>query len=249
MTAHSLNTPQFYLTAPTPCPYLEGQMERKVFTHLVGEQATALHEELSQGGFRRSQNIAYRPACENCRACTATRVLVDRFRPSKSMRRITNRNSDLVGVEMTNSPTSEQYSLFKRYVDSRHGDGGMANMSALDYSMMSEDSHVNTKIIEYRKSGPDSFITGEGVGDLLAVVLFDRLSTGFSMVYSFFDPEEEKRSLGTFLILDHIERVRREGLVHCHLGYWVEGSPKMEYKARFLPQERLQPGGWETFID
>jgi len=223
-------------------------MERKVFTHLVGQQATTLHEELTQGGFRRSQNIAYRPACENCRACTATRVLVDRFCPSKSMRRIAKRNSDLIGVEISNSPTSEQYSLFKRYVESRHADGGMAAMTALDYSMMSEDSHVNTNIIEYRKSGPDSFITGEGVGDLLAVVLFDRLSNGLSMVYSFFEPEEDKRSLGTFLILDHIERARREGLVHCHLGYWVEGSPKMEYKSRFLPQERLQPGGWEIFV-
>ncbi len=244
MSAHSLDDPQFYLTAPTPCPYLDGLMERKVFTHLVGENAASLHDELSLGGFRRSQNIAYRPACENCRACTATRVLVDQFQPTKSMRRIAKRNTDLIGVETANAPTSEQYSLFKRYVDSRHGDGGMANMSALDYSMMIEDSHVNTRMIEYRKSGPDSFMTGEGVGDLMAVVLFDRLKNGFSMVYSFFDPEEHKRSIGTFLILDHIDRVRRGGMVHCHLGYWVEGSPKMEYKARFLPQERLSTNGW-----
>lgn len=244
MTAHSLNTPQFYLTAPAPCPYIDGQMERKVFTHLVGERAHIAHDELSQGGFRRSQNIAYRPACENCRACVATRVLVDRFQPTKSMRRILNRNDDLIGVETSNTPTSEQYSLFRRYIESRHDDGGMSGMSVLDYAMMVEDSHVDTNIIEYRRRGPDTSFTGAGVGDLVALVLFDRLSNGLSMVYSFFDPAEAKRSLGTFVILDHIARARREGLVHCHLGYWVAESSKMDYKSRFRPQERLGTGGW-----
>lgn len=244
MTAHSLNTPQFYLTAPAPCPYLQHQMERKVFTHLVGERAPLVHDDLSQGGFRRSQNIAYRPACEACRACQATRVLVRRFKPTKSMRRVERLNSDLIGAETGNSPTSEQYSLFRQYVDSRHGDGGMAGMTVLDYAMMVEDSHVDTNIIEYRRRGPDSELTGKGVGPLVAAVLFDRLSDGSSMVYSFFNPNEDKRSLGTFLILDHIARSQREGLKYCHLGYWVEGSSKMDYKARFLPQERLQAGGW-----
>lgn len=244
MTAHSLDTPQFYLTAPAPCPYLPNQMERKVFTHLVGERARGIHDDLSQGGFRRSQNIAYRPACETCRACQATRVLAREFKPTRSMRRIQKRNEDLIGHETGNSPTSEQYSLFRRYVDSRHGDGGMAGMTVLDYAMMVEDSHVETSIIEYRKRGPDSGVTGRGVGELVAAVLFDRLGDGNSMVYSFFDPNEKKRSLGTFLILDHIERSRREGMKFCHLGYWVEGSSKMDYKARFLPQERLQSAGW-----
>ncbi len=247
MTAHSLDTPQFYLTAPAPCPYLPDQMERKVFTHLVGERARMVHDELSQGGFRRSQNIAYRPACEHCRACQATRVLAREFNPSRSMRRIENKNTDLIGYETNNGPTSEQYSLFRRYVDSRHGDGGMAGMTVLDYAMMVEDSHVDSRIIEYRKRGPDSRITGKGVGELVAAVLFDRLSDGNSMVYSFFDPNRKKRCLGTYLILDHIARVRREGLKYCHLGYWVNGSSKMEYKARFMPQERLQSGGWIEF--
>ena len=247
MTAHSLDTPQFYLTASAPCPYLAGQMERKVFTHLVGERARIVHDDLSQGGFRRSQNIAYRPACETCRACQATRVLAREFKPSRSMRRIRNRNADLIGTEVNNAPTSEQYSLFRRYVDSRHGDGGMAGMTVLDYAMMVEDSHVETRIIEYRRRGPDSGITGKGNGELIAAVLFDRLSDGNSMVYSFFDPSEHKRSLGTFLILDQIARSCSEGLNYCHLGYWVEGSSKMEYKARFLPQERLQSSGWTEY--
>ncbi|MEM8749773.1 MAG: arginyltransferase [Pseudomonadota bacterium] len=245
MTAHSVNTPQFYLTAPGPCPYLPDRLERKVFTHLVGERAPMVHEELSNGGFRRSQNIAYRPACENCRACIATRVLADEFKPSKSLRRVMKRNRDLIAVEVANTPTSEQYSLFRRYIESRHGDGGMSSMTVLDYAMMVEDSHVDTHVLEYRRRGPDSAFTGEGTGELLAVVLFDRLSSGLSMVYSFFTPDEDHRSLGSFLILDHIMRAKREGLAHCHLGYWVEGSSKMEYKSRFRPQERLGNNGWE----
>ncbi|MEO0545325.1 MAG: arginyltransferase [Pseudomonadota bacterium] len=245
MTAHSLDTPQFYLTAPAPCPYLPGQLERKVFTHLVGERAPYMHDELSQGGFRRSQNIAYRPACETCRACVATRVLVSEFKPTRSMRRIIKRNTDLIASPVPNVPTSEQYSLFRRYVDARHSEGGMVNMSVLDYAMMVEDSHVDTQILEYRQRGPDTGVSGKGEGPLIAVVLYDTLSNGLSMVYSFFEPSEDNRSLGTFVILDHIERARKAGLAHCHLGYWVAGSPKMDYKARFLPQERLQSSGWQ----
>lgn len=246
MTAHSLNTPQFYLTAPAPCPYLPGRRERKVFTHLVGERAPALHEQLSSGGFRRSQNIAYRPACEGgCRACVPTRVLAQEFRPSRNMRRVLKRNADLIGEELPNAPTGEQHSLFHRYVTSRHESGGMARMTVLDYAMMVEDSHVDTGLIEYRRRGADSGITGRGSGDLIAVVLFDRLRDGRSMVYSFFDPELIDRSLGTFVILDQIEQTRREGLPYCHLGYWVAGSPKMAYKARFKPQERLTGTGWK----
>ena len=222
-------------------------MERKVFTHLVGDNAARAHEDLSQGGFRRSQNIAYRPACEHCRACTATRVLAHEFKPSRSMKRVMRLNGDLVGKEVANAPTSEQYSLFRRYVDSRHGEGGMADMTVMDYTMMVADSHVDTAIIEYRKRGPDSAFTGEGVGPLIAVILFDRLANGFSMVYSFFDPAEAKRSLGTFCIVDNILRARREGMTYCHLGYLVEASPKMAYKSRFLPQERLLAHGWVRF--
>ena len=215
-----------------------------MFTHLVGERANSVHDELSQGGFRRSQNIAYRPACKNCRACIAIRVMVDSFQQTKSMRRISKRNADLIGAEVPNAPSTEQYSLFRRYIDSRHGDGGMAEMTVLDYAMMVEDSHVDTGLIEFRKRGPDTSITGRGVGELIAVVLFDRLNNGLSMVYSFFDPQEIGRSLGTFVILDHIKRAHKQGLSYCHLGYWIEGSPKMDYKTRFLPQQRLQPGGW-----
>jgi arginine-tRNA-protein transferase len=244
VTTQPRDAPQFYLTAPTSCPYLPGREERKVFTHLVGRRAREINDLLTQGGFRRSQTIAYRPACEGCRACVSVRVLVDAFSPSRNMRRVLEANADLVGDMRTNLPTSEQYSLFRTYLDARHGDGGMADMTVLDYAMMVEDSHVETRVVEYRRRGPDSGITRRGAGPLVAAGLTDVLADGLSMVYSFYDPEEERRSLGTFMILDHIERARRMGLPYVYLGYWVDGSKKMAYKARFLPQERLTTQGW-----
>ena len=244
MTQHSRDTPQFYLTAPSPCPYLKGQEERKVFTHLVGERAGELNDLLTHGGFRRSQSIAYRPACETCRACVSVRVVAADFKPSRNMRRVAERNADLIGELRDAFPSSEQYSVFRGYLDARHRDGGMADMTVLDYAMMIEDSHVQTRLVEYRRRGPDSALTQRGAGKLLAVALSDVLSDGLSMVYSFFEPGQGNRSLGTFMILDHIERAKRMGLDYVYLGYWVQGSRKMDYKSRFLPQERLMPAGW-----
>jgi arginyl-tRNA--protein-N-Asp/Glu arginylyltransferase len=247
LTSHSRDAPQFYLTSPSACPYLPGKEERKVFTHIVGRRGRELNEILTQGGFRRSQTIAYRPACDTCRACVSIRVLVNEFEPSGNLRRVLKNNADLIGVDLPNRPSSEQYSLFRRYVDSRHADGGMADMTVLDYSMMVEDSHVDTNLVEYRRRGIDSGITGKGEGDLIAVCLTDAMSDGLSMVYSFYDPEHQDRSLGTFMILDHIRRAKAMGLPYLYLGYWVEGSKKMGYKARFTPQERLAPTGWVRF--
>jgi arginine-tRNA-protein transferase len=247
VTEHSRDTPQFYLTAPSPCPYLQGREERKVFTHLVGERAAALNDVLTQGGFRRSQSIAYRPACEGCRACVSVRICVADFQETRGFRRVAADNEDLVGTMRQPTPTSEQYSLFRAYVSTRHGSGGMADMNALDYAMMVEDTHVQTRLIEYRRKGPDTRINGRGTGDLFAVALTDILSDGLSMVYSFYNPNIPKRSLGTFLILDHIARARAMDLPYVYLGYWVKGSRKMSYKSRFVPQERLSPQGWERF--
>jgi len=247
MTHQPTHSPQFFLTAPSPCPYLSGQFERKVFTHLVGEKAPELNDLLTQGGFRRSQNIAYRPACETCRACVSVRILAQEFKPTRNMKRVSQRNSDLIGVEHQAEPSTEQYSLFRRYLDARHKRGGMSDMTVLDYAMMVEDSHVETKVFEYRKRGPASFITGKGEGELIGVALTDQMSDGLSMVYSYFNPDMEDRSLGTFMILDHIERARAAGLPHVYLGYWVDGSPKMAYKVRYRPQEHLGPRGWERF--
>ena len=244
MTSEPRDGPQFYLTSPSPCPYLPGREERKVFTHLVGRRAIALNDALTASGFRRSQTIAYRPACEDCSACVSVRILVDEFSFTRNMRRVLEANSDLVGAPLAARPTSEQYSLFRGYLDSRHSAGGMADMNVLDYTMMIEDSHVETRLVEYRRRGPDTAINGRGTGPLLAVCLTDVLTDGLSMVYSFYDHEHAERSLGTFMILEHIERARRLGLPYLYLGYWVEGSRKMAYKARYLPQERLGMDGW-----
>jgi leucyl-tRNA---protein transferase len=243
LTQHSRDTPQFYLTAPSPCPYLAGKEERKVFTHLVGERAGELNNILTQGGFRRSQSIAYRPACEGCRCCVSVRVVAKEFSPTRSMRRIMTRNADMIGDMKIAVPTSEQYSIFRAYLDSRHRDGGMADMTVLDYAMMVEDSHIETRIIEYRRR-QSATVAGRQAGDLIAVALTDVLADGLSMVYSFFEPDEAARSLGTFMVLDHIARAQRMGLAYVYLGYWVRGSRKMDYKSRFLPQERLTPDGW-----
>jgi len=248
MTQHAIDTPQFYLTAPAPCPYLKGKRERKVFTHLVGQKAREINDMLTQGGFRRSQNIAYRPACEECRACVSVRIVVDEFRWRNSFKRIRRANHDLAGIQIPPSPTSEQYSLFRQYLDDRHAEGGMADMTALDYAMMIEDSHVDTMMVEYRRRGPDTAITGKGDGPLLGVALTDVLGNGLSMVYSFFDTSQQARSLGSWMILDHVERARKMGLPYVYLGYWVQGSQKMEYKTRFRPQEHLTMTGWERYL-
>ena len=241
MSREPRDAPQFYLTAPSPCPYLSHREERKVFTHLIGRRAVSLNDTLTQSGFRRSQTIAYRPACETCRACVSVRVKAQEFRSTKSLRRVVERNADLRGTVVRSEPTSEQYALFRTYLDARHADGGMADMTVLDYSMMVEDSHVETRLVEYR-TGP---VTAASSGRLAAVCLTDVLADGLSMVYSFFDPELQSRSLGSYMIMDHIERARKLGLSHLYLGYWVEGSRKMAYKARYLPQERLGMNGWE----
>ena len=232
--------PQFYITTPQPCPYLPGRYEKKVFTHLLGENPVALNDVLTQSGFRRSQNIAYRPACDGCSACVSVRILVDEFEPNKSFRRALARNDDLVGVEMPARATQEQYVLLRSYLDERHAEGGMADMTALDYVSMIEDTTVMTSLFEYRVPDEEP---GRG-GRLIAAALTDRLEDGLSMVYSFFDTTATERSLGTFMVLDHIRRARKMGLPYVYLGYWVADCRKMAYKARFRPQEALGMDGW-----
>ena len=239
MSIERRNFPQFFITAPSPCPYLPGRVERKVFTHLVGQDARSLNTQLSQGGFRRSQNIAYRPACDGCTACVSVRVPVNTFDTNRSFRRTLAANADVEGIVAKSQATSEHYSLFRGYIDSRHGDGGMADMTVLDFSAMVDDNFVDSRLVEYRVRNADN-----EKGRLVGAVLIDILGDGISMIYSFYDPDETKRSLGTFMILDNIARVKRLGLPYLYLGYWVRGSRKMDYKARFLPQERLTADGW-----
>ncbi len=248
MTEQQKNFPEFYVTSAQPCPYLEGRLERKLFTHLTHDKPPGLIDNLLKGGFRRSQNIAYMPYCEGCQACVSVRVLVDDLEFSRSQKRVLKRNYDVSVKRMPARPTAEQYRLFRDYIDSRHGDGGMADMTVLDYAMMVEDSIVDTVVTEYRIRPDNSLDDKSENWPLIATALCDRLSNGVSMVYSFYDVERADRSLGTYMILEHIEYVRRLGLPYLYLGYWIDGSRKMSYKTKFEPQEHLGQNGWEQFI-
>jgi arginine-tRNA-protein transferase len=233
---------RFYLTAPSPCPYLPGQRERKVFTSLEAGDALVLHEALASAGFRRSQNIAYRPACDTCAACVSTRIVADAMHFSRRWRKALNRNQDLTRALRPAEATEEQFWLLKRYLLSRHGEGGMAEMTFLDYAAMVEDTAVRTHIVEYRYANPEP-----GQEELAAVALVDVLKDGLSLVYSFFDPDHDRRSLGAFTILDHVLQARAAGFSYVYLGFWVRGSQKMGYKAAFQPLQALIGGEWRDF--
>ena len=230
---------RFFLTAPTPCPYLPGRDERKVFAHLPLSEGPAVNDALTEVGFRRSQNIAYRPACEACDACVSARIPVADYVFSRSEERVLEKSADLERHLVESEATMEQFDLLRRYLLNRHAEGGMADMTWPDYVAMVEDTAVRTHLIEYRTRTED-----HGPGDLAACALVDQLSDGLSLVYSFFDPILSKRSLGSFIILDHVEQAQLAALPYVYLGYWVAGSQKMAYKARFNPVEVLRPGGW-----
>ncbi|MES2288522.1 MAG: arginyltransferase [Pseudomonadota bacterium] len=237
--------PRFFVTAPSPCPYLPGKIERKVFTELAGPDAVELNEALSRIGFRRSQGVAYRPSCVDCGACISVRVLAQEFVPSATHRRLMKRHADLEVSTCQPWSTQEQFDLMRRYLDSRHPSGGMAGMDDIDFADMVEHSAVDTLVIEYREPSVDG-----RPGKLVGACITDRQGDGLSMIYSFFAPDEEGRAgLGTFIILDHIERAARAGQSHVYLGYWVQGSKRMEYKARFQPMERLGPTGWRRMTE
>jgi leucyl-tRNA---protein transferase len=245
--------PRFFVTTPAPCPYLDGKTERKVFTELSGPHAGDLNDALGRIGFRRSQNVAYRPSCLDCTACISVRVVAGEFQPSHTHRKVLRRNADLEVTACKPWATEEQYELLRRYLRARHPDGGMVEMDEGDFADMVEQSPVKTYIIEYREPSTRSGKPGRLVGACLT----DQQADGLSMIYSFFEPdapapakpgERHARSgLGTFIILDHIVRAGRTGLPYVYLGYWVEESKRMAYKSRFRPLERLGPGGWRRF--
>ncbi|MEM1129827.1 MAG: arginyltransferase [Pseudomonadota bacterium] len=237
--------PQFYVTAPQPCPYLDGRMERKLFTALQGEFAETLNDALSKQGFRRSQNVLYRPSCAECNACLSARIRVADFQPSTSQKRTIKRNRDLSRRATAPWATEDQFSLFRQYLDSRHADGGMADMDIFEFAAMVEESPIKSRVVEYNAPSPN----GRARGELAAVCLTDVLDDGLSMVYSFYDPDAARRSLGTYVILDHVEIAREAELPYVYLGYWVPGSPKMGYKANFGALEIYKNGAWQDIGD
>lgn len=217
-----------------PCPYLPGKIEQQLFTDLSGLGSRSRYEILSQGGFRRSHHIAYRPACRGCAACIPVRVVASQFEMSRSWRRIKNKNAYLQVEDKGTSVSNEQFALFSRYMQSRHDGGDMARMDRNDYFEMVVSSPVDTSILEYRNQD----------GVLIAACLMDRVGDGFSAVYSFFDPSLTKQSLGSYVVLSLIEKACDEGLPFVYLGFWVQNSPKMHYKTRFQPIEGFGPRGW-----
>jgi leucyl-tRNA---protein transferase len=240
MTYKPPRRPQFfYTTAPLPCPYVAGRTERKVVTEITGPDADQLHDRLSRAGFRRSHNIAYAPVCAGCQACIPIRICAGLFQPDRTLRRIARINSELEGFEVPARATPEQFQLFQRYQQARHGDGDMATMSFYDYRAMVEDTPIDTFIVEFRD--PDDRLVG--------ACLTDRLSDGLSAVYSFYAAGSDRRSLGTFAILWLIERARQLQMPYVYLGYWVPESRKMAYKARFRPSEVLAKGIWRMLAD
>lgn len=224
----------FHVLPETPCPYLPGQRERKLFTDLTGPRGRRLYDALSQSGFRRSHRFAYRPACTGCQACVPVRIRVADFRPGNTLKRIARRNADLVVEERPARATLEQYRLFDRYIALRHGDGDMAAMTFSDYQAMVEETVLDTRMVEFRL--PD--------GHLAAAGLIDWLEDGPSAVYSFFQPKLEQRSLGSQVILWLVAEAARRALPHVYLGYWIADTRKMAYKVRFRPLEALGPQGW-----
>jgi len=220
-------------------------MERKLFTALQGESASQLNDSLSKQGFRRSQNVLYRPSCAECSSCYSARIRVADFAPSKSQRRVLKRNEILSRNAMSPWATEEQFALFRRYLEHRHADGGMADMDIFEFAAMVEETPIKSRVIEYTY-----FPEPDGQKpDLAAVCLTDVFDDGLSMVYSFFEPDLTKNSLGTYIILDHIDIARAAGLPYVYLGYWVPDSPKMAYKAGFSALEVYQGGDWVSLDD
>ena len=237
--------PQFYVTAPQACPYLEGRMERKLFTALQGDHAQKLNDTLSKQGFRRSQNVLYRPSCAECSACISARIRVADFQPSRTQRRILKRNAALQRNATSPWATEDQFALFRRYLDHRHADGGMADMDIFEFAAMIEETPIRSRVIEY--TSPPA--AGDSARSLTAVCLTDVLDDGLSMVYSFYDPELTADSLGTYVVLDHVAIARELGLPYVYLGYWVPGSRKMGYKAKFDALEIYKGGVWRDIGD
>lgn len=233
--------PRFYVTTPSPCPYLPGRTERKVFTELNGSNAGELNDALGRIGFRRSQGVAYRPSCQGCSACISVRVVAGEFRPTASQRRLLRRHADLDVRVCKAWATDEQYGLLRDYLARRHPTGGMVGMDEADFADMVELSPVDSMVLEYRD--PES-------GRLVGACLTDRQGDGLSMVYSFYDAADDARpGLGTYIILDHIARAAAAGIDYVYLGYWVARSPRMAYKVRFTPIERLGPDGWRRLTE
>ena len=237
LLAPTSGTHYFFTTAPLPCPYFANRVERRVITELAGHDAQGLHETLTRAGYRRSHGVAYAPACPGCNDCLAVRIRADRFKPSRTQRKIISRNADLVAVEVAPVANEEQFALFATYQNSRHAGGDMEGMGFADYRSLVEENLIETCLIEFRQQDR-----------LVAAIIIDKISDGFSAVYSFFDTDmENRRSLGTYMVLWLARHARALGLRYVYLGFWIDGCRKMSYKTGFQPLEIYASKGWQEF--
>ena len=221
------------VTRSQKCAYLLDQTEQRLATDISEHPET--HDRLAETGFRRVENWVYKPACPNCNACQPIRVKAEQFKPSRNIARIQTTNRDLRRNLNANRLGLDHYDVFQSYLGQRHEDGQMSSMSFDEFSAMILNSPIDTLLTEY--VDPEDRLMG--------CILVDRQRDGLSAVYSFFRPEEKKRSLGSFMIVDLINRCNEIGLPYVYLGYYIQQSRKMSYKARFRPYQIFSDGAWQ----
>ena len=231
----SLNQLGFFITPEHDCSYLQGYKAQTLFTDPASTVDTPTYTELTQLGFRRSGKHIYRPHCKNCKACISTRILVKDFSPSRNQKRLLNKNSDIDWKSWPPSLREDYFRLYCLYINARHVDGDMHPPSLDQFESFLVEGRSEARFYEMRLNSR-----------LVGVSVVDWINDGVSAIYTFFDPAEGKRSLGSFAILKLIEECRQKGLEHVYLGYWIRNSEKMNYKIRFIPLQLFIEGNWYT---